>query len=143
MANHPHILKVAIEVRMPDSNESVAVLQEKIKLAKEFTLKMEQSVYERILATIQNLTSVLQMGPSRFVKGPITYWTKFDPNDIHGQYYTIPPNFDRRKELPPARQNGPNGPGTFSVQYVTYIYTATYNGDPIEPIGRPPFELLN
>jgi len=143
MAATIHKLKVAVEVRIPDSNEKIAVLQEKMEIIKEFSLKMEPAIYDRIMKTIQNLTSVLQRGPTRFEKGPITYWTKFDPEDIHGTYITIPPHYDRRKELAPHRQNGPNGPGTFSVQYVTYLYDSSYNGDPIEPIGRPPFELLN
>ncbi len=138
-----HKLKIAIEVRLPDSNKKLAVLQEEVTISKEFSLKIEDIVYERMLSTIKHLPSVIQKGPSRFEKGPITYWTKFDPSDIHGTYYTIPPVFDYRQELPPASQNGPNGPGLFSVQYVVYLYDRTYNGDPIEHIGRPPFELLN
>lgn len=140
---HKHKLKIAIEVRLPDSNKKLAVIQEEVSVTNEFSFKGEPIIYERMLSTVKNLPSVLQRGPSRFEKEPITYWTKFDPTNIHGTYYTIPPHYDHRKELPPARQNGPNGPGVFSVQYVVYLYDKTYNGDPIEHIGRPPFELLD
>ena len=86
-----HKLKMAIEVRLPDSNKKLAVLQEEVTISNEFSLKIEDVIYERMLATIKRLPSVLQKAPSRFEKGPITYWTKFDPSDIHGTYYTIPP----------------------------------------------------
>ena len=143
MENPNHKLKVAIEIRMPDSNEKVAVIQEKVEILSKFTLKIEPFIYETTLETVKHLMSIKQKGPACFEKGPITYWTRFDPEDIHGTYCTIPARYDRRKELEPARQNGPNGPGTYSVQFVVYLYTSTYNGDPIEQIGRPPFELLN
>jgi hypothetical protein len=143
METPKHILKVAMEIRMPDSNEKVVVIQEKVELLSEFSLKVEPFIYETTLNSIKNLMSIKQKGPARFEKGHITYWTKFDPEDIHGTYHTIPARYDPRKELEPVRQNGPNGPGTYSVQYVVYLYNSTYNGDPIEHIDRPPFELLN
>ena len=143
MENPHHILKVAMEIRMPDSNETIAVIQEKVEIMSKFTLEIEPIIYETTLKSVKNLMSIKQKGTARFEKGHITYWTKFDPEDIHGAYYTMSAQYDRRKELEPARQNGPNGPGTYSVQYVVYLYNSTYNGDPIEHIDRPPFELFN
>lgn len=138
-----HYLKVAAEIRLPNSNKKLAVIQEEVKIVKEFTLKMEPGIYNKILSSAKTLTSVIQHSPARFEKGPITYWTKFEPTDIHGTYFTINPHYDRRKELVPARQNGPNGPGIFSIQFIIYLLDDTYNGDPIEHIGRTPFELLS
>jgi hypothetical protein len=143
LSEDKHQIKVAVEVRMPDSNCAIAVLQERLELNEAFSFRLEPRVFEAAMKTVKKLPSVQQRQPFRLMKGHITYWTKFDPHDIHGLYHTIPVTYRPEDETPPARQNGPNGPGTYSIQYVVYLLNFTYNGDPIEHICRAPYELVN
>ncbi len=66
-----HYLKIAVEVPIRNTNEKLAVMQEKNKTTREFDLKIKPQIYNWILPNIKNLNLVIQKGLANFKKGPI------------------------------------------------------------------------